>query len=119
MGRETRARYRRLHRADAKRQDEGICTVAGWCAEDNLEEGKRQTHDSLIKLMGAQRTGGVRWHISQLPEANGHLDDLISAEGTSTDLFEYYREIRAHLREYGGHLVIAMAAGRPAAEVAS
>lgn len=86
-------------------------TTAAWCADaDDLEDAKRRTHDGLLGMMGDQRTGGVQWIIREGDAARALLGQLW--QGADEELSTYYRQLRGHLREYGGYLVVAIAPGR-------
>lgn len=119
MSTNARAEARRQERSRAKAQrqptwdgttPEGWGTTAGWCDEASIELAKKQTHDTLIALMGDRRIGGVQWRIHTGQEAVEALGVL--RKGATGEHADYYRQIGAHLREYGGYLVVAMAPGR-------
>lgn len=110
----TRAERRRQARAAARTTctisaDHGV--VPAWCAtEDDLETTRQQTHDILVQLMGDRRVGRVSWRWWTGPAAEQSLGIL--GQGATGENAEYYRQIGAHLRQYGGFLVVAMAPGR-------
>ena len=111
-----RAHFRRLARQD-KRQTRRIIpdadygTVAAWClAESDLPDARASTHDTLLKIMGDERTGGVQWLQWTGDEAWAALREI--REGATGEHADYYRRISGHLREYGGWLVLAMAPGK-------
>lgn len=108
----TRAARRRDGRARAKVPEWSI--VAGWCqSEAELDETRQETHDTVIRLLGARRRGGVRWAwYPDRDDAYEALDQL--TEGASPELSDHYRQLRGLLREHGGILVLAMAPGAPA-----
>lgn len=109
-----RAERRRAERAHAKRRrmhDEHCGVLFGWCAtKDDLPDARRQTHDLLIKLMGARRTGPVSWVWWTGDEAHQALDRAAEGE-LRTEHLANYRQLRAHLREWGGYIVLATAPG--------
>lgn len=99
---------RRPRRA-ARHLDYGI--QLGWCeSAADLDTVRRETHDTLIANMGHARTGGVSWSIVTGDDAFKRLSTLFE-HSPSPEHSESYRRIRGMLREYGGFLVIASAAG--------
>jgi hypothetical protein len=112
----TRAERRRQARRDAKQRcavpaNHGV--LVGWAAtEADLPEARQITHDKLIALMGDRRTGGVEWRTVVGAQAEQALGTL--QVGASPTLADHYRRLGGMLREYGGFLVVASAAGRPA-----
>ena len=106
MGRASTSKQarRRLRAADR------IGVVAGWCeTEADLLECRQATHDTLIQMMGALRVGGVTWRQVTGQDAYDTLDLL--SKDASRELLDYYRSVRAHLRERGGWVVVATAPG--------
>lgn len=95
-------------------------TAPGWGAtEAELPEVRNRTHDILIKLMGAQRRGGVRWLTYDGLQAIAVCADNIAQEQRGShpadhgDGLTAYRDIGALLQAHGGFLVIALAEGDP------
>lgn len=119
MSSNARAERRRSERAQKKRHHvhpEGdYGTQPGWFATlDDLEEAKKLSHDLLIASMGDRRTGGVQWRYWTGDDATRVLRDYTTTGGPwKADEWDILRRIRAHLREYGGYLIIAMAEGTP------
>jgi hypothetical protein len=115
-GRRAKARNRERARAHTKLADvdQDVGVLVGWCrSTEDLEETKRATHDGLISLMGDRRTGGVRWRICT-GETEGNEALRVLRDGVRDQaLLDHYRRLAAHLREWGGHLVVAMAEGTP------
>jgi hypothetical protein len=111
-----RAVDRLAHRSQLRREldvDDDVGVLVGWCNGDGtLEEAKKATHDALIGLMGARRTGGVTWRIYGVPAAYDVLDRIVAGE-RSPELLDHYRHLRGLLREHGGLMVAATAPGRP------
>jgi len=108
-----RAHQRRTARAHAKGSPHAIGVQLGWCAtKADLEQAKRETHDVLIAQMGSQRVGGVSWMIATGEGALKILNDAWPDADEAQEHHDYYRRIGAHLREYGGFLVVATAPGR-------
>lgn len=88
--------------------------IPAWCAHDAIDEAKQRTHDTLIQLMGPTRAGAVHWRISStIADAHEMLDVLVP--DSAPEFLDVIRQIRGHLREYGGHVVIALAPGHPPA----
>lgn len=87
-------------------------TQVAWCREESdLPETRQKTHDALIEDMGDRRRGGVQWRQYTGKDAVDALAQMtVDADMVAAD---YYRRIGAHLREYGGWLVLALAAGDP------
>lgn len=109
MSRKRGIQHRRRPRRPSPHQ--GVAIVAAWCqGDDDLPEARQQTHDKLCALMGDTRTSGVQWLWYRDEHATEALDRL-QLEDDPPELSDYYRRIRAHLREYGGYLVVAMAEG--------
>jgi hypothetical protein len=109
-GRATKRR-RRAERHDATEE----AFVAAWCAgEDDIVEANKATHDALIRMLGARRRGGTTWRVYVGGDALRVLGMMLGAPGNSTELANYYRRIRALLREQGGYLVVASAPAVPA-----
>lgn len=95
--------------------EEQIGVIVGWCDVDHVEEAKKQTHDTLIELMGDTRTGGVSWRLIDDPLlALSQLDAM--REGADEPHIELYDKVAGFIREHGGVLVIATAPGRPGSE---
>jgi len=95
--------------------DADVAVQICWCADDRVEEAKQQTHDMVIERLGDRRTGAVTWIVAQsVDDAHKIVDDLVDpAHGPMSDAeANYYRQCRAHLREYGGTIVVAVAPGR-------
>lgn len=128
-----RASRRKGHRARPPRRrphlelelalagDDWYGVQPAWCAglPADVAEAKRLTHDQLISTMGARRTGGVRWVVAGDVDESYRLVEIIASnEGAAAPLTElegnYVRQLRAHLREYGGLIVVALAPGAPA-----
>ena len=112
----TRAHRRRAERR-IRKEERGIDpnsdygTVAAWCLdESDLPAARQQSHDTLIALMGDQRTGGVQWLQRTGDDATQLLGQLF--EDATGEASDYYRRIGGHLREYGGWLVVAIAPGK-------
>jgi hypothetical protein len=91
-----------------------VGVALGWCTEEELEECKRETHDTLISQMGEHRAGPVTWSVFTEDAAVRVLDGLVIDE-VDEMVFNYYRRLRACLREYGGVLVMASAPAHPRA----
>lgn len=97
------------------RAAENMGTIVGWCAsEADLTDAREALHDALIKLMGDQRTGSVFWVWREGQHAHELLNQ-VAVDERSQEILDHYRRVRAHLREYGGFVVIAMAPGNPKA----
>lgn len=125
MSSNKRAAHRRQVRLESKGRrtgpgyhvrlaDEGLdpdaeyATLVAWCAaKSDLAEARRQTHDTLIAMLGDRRRGGVRWQQHTGADAVRALG--IMREGATGELADHYRRVAGHLREYGGWLVVAMA----------
>ena len=107
---------RHLH-SPPELNDDGIYGVQpGWFQSlDDLDHAKQSSHDALIATMGDRRTGGVQWRWWTGQEAHQVLamlrTDKLEVEDEHTA--NTYRRIAAHLREYGGYLIVAMAEGTP------
>lgn len=116
MATPNRAQRRREQRARRKHNhdyDPWVGIQLAWAEnEDALPEARQRTHDHLIASMGANRTGGVKWSQLQTEAGKDFLNNIIGDEGNSAELNDYYRRLYAHLREYGGWLVVATAEGR-------
>lgn len=97
--------------------DEDVAVVPAWCADlpDAVAEAKQATHDAVVALLGAARRGPVRWQLHEPPAAYEVLAALASSGPWDAESSAYHRGLRAHLREYGGLLVIAYAPGERAA----
>lgn len=113
-----RAEMRRHRRAVLRSQrhpwpaDAIVAVLAAWAAtEADLPECRKRAHDQLIELMGDHPRGPVRWTWHTGDEAHLVLDQMVRTE-TSAALLDHYRRLRAHLREWGGYLVLAMAEAR-------
>ena len=101
-----RATKRRGHLHDAT--EEAI--VAAWCAgEEDIIEANKATHDALIRMLGPRRRGGITWRVYVGEAAMDTVGRMAGAPGNSPELANYYRRIRAMLREQGGCLVVASA----------
>ena len=109
MNRQQRRKaQRRQHHHNA--QHHGV--MVAWAAsEADLPEARQQTHDRLIATMGDQRRGGVTWRQTTGDQAVETMAML--TEGATCELADYYRRIRAMLREHGGWVVVASAPGEP------
>lgn len=95
----------------AERHSDVACLLA-WCAtEDDLAEARRRTHDALIEMMGPARTGGVTWRWWKGERAREVVEVALADPDQPADLAAYYRQVLAHLREYGGYVVVASAPG--------
>lgn len=112
----------RRHRKAAARQrrraheaDYGV--MVGWCkTEAELDEARRLLHDGVIDMMGARRRGAVTWRWETGDDADQLLAKLVQGTATGDQaILSHYRRVRAHLREYGGIVVVAMAPGVPPA----
>lgn len=113
MNRAQRRKHQRAHRNHAPDYDPWVGVQLAWCAtEDDLPEARQRSHNALIATMGANRTGGVKWSQLQTEAGKDFLANIIGDEGNSAELNDYYRRLMAHLREYGGWLVVAQAEGR-------
>lgn len=90
--------------------------TVGWCSGvDDLDEARAKLHDSLIAMMGDQRSGPVEWRWWEGQAAHRNLDRLAAAAASADQpIRDHYRRVRAHLREWGGIVVVAMAPGDPA-----
>lgn len=123
MASNTRAERRRSERAARKaaqrfgHQYDDAGVMVAWCVDepDAIEEAKKATHDGLIQSMGSQRRGGVTWQIHKGESAAKVADDLIATMRADEpdELRDYYRRIRAHVREYGGCVIVTHAPGLP------
>lgn len=101
-----------------KPRDNRVGVLIGWAhTEADLPEARQATHDQLISLMGAGRTGGVTWRQATGTDALSMLAAAAVDTPIDSELFDHYRRLRAMLREYGGWLVLASAPGRLASEV--
>lgn len=109
-----RRRQERAQRRPARHDDQDYGVQPGWCATlDDLEDAKSASHDLLIASMGARRTGPVEWRWWTGDEARRRLSTLWEGwENPTAYEADVLRRIGAHLREYGGYLIIAMAKGR-------
>lgn len=86
--------------------DLGVLT--GWAASDAERQRVRElTHDKLVAMLGAQRSGGVVWRESTGSRALELIDEL--DVDVSPELADYYNELRAVVRLHGGILVVAFA----------
>lgn len=113
----SRAERRRLARHEAKRArrqfkpDADYGVQVGWFKTlADLPEARRSTHDSLVKSMGAMRTGPVQWRWATGKEAHDLLDSI--TENADEAAANYYRQVRAHLREWDGYVIVAAAEGK-------
>lgn len=112
-----RAERRRLERAQRRTHhapdpDADYLTIAGWFQSlDDLKEAKRLSHDNVVDALGDRRTGPVQWRYATGPDAHRLLDQ-VAAGPKSDELGDHYRRLRAHLREWGGYIIVAMARGR-------
>lgn len=77
---------------------------------DRLEDAKKQTHDTLIQLMGPTRTGGVTWRMFEGEAARKMIGRFLSLERDLVMML-HYRQIERHLTERGGIMVMATAPG--------
>ncbi|MCP4348667.1 MAG: hypothetical protein GY795_24580 [Desulfobacterales bacterium] len=93
--------------------DQDVAIQPAWCeSEGDLEHVRRQTHDRLIAAMGAGRTSGVRWVLSNGEPALKSCRIMVSERaGTAAvpGFAESIEKIEHLLRTRGGYLVIAMA----------
>jgi hypothetical protein len=84
-------------------QSHGV--VAGGCASyADLDQAKQATHDTLIRLMGPRRRGGVKWRIIPASEAPDTLRQM-QWELEQAALLSYLED------NPDGFLVIASAPG--------
>lgn len=85
--------------------------IPAWASTDEgaLEEAKKRTHDDLIAMLGDRRRSGVSWAIHEGDAAEKALGALW--KDAAPEMGDYLREIRRHLRQYGGFFVVAMAKG--------
>lgn len=109
------AHMRRAQPGERRRWDglplDEMAVQAGWCAtEAELTEARRATHDSLIAQLGPARRGGVSWMFETGEQAVALLDEVAKDPPSSVHA-DYFRQMRACLREYGGWIVVAMAPG--------
>lgn len=113
-GRKAKARNRERAKAAAALADvdKDVGVLVAWCrGPEDLEDAKQQTHDGLIALMGDRRTGGVQWRICEGREQGEEALRVLRHGCTDQALLDLYRRHGAHLREWGGYLVVAMAEG--------
>jgi len=90
-------------------------TVSGWAQDaEGADEVMAATHDLLIKRMGDRRTSEVRWLVKAGDEATEHLAALREGKAMDEASANHYRRLAGLLREYGGMIITAVAAGRPA-----
>lgn len=105
---------RHLGPKSRKQVPENSATVMGWCAdEDSLDQAKKSTHDILIGLLGDRRRGGVSWIIESGTPAAEVVSKFIESgweDGGDYRELTHYRQVKAHLREHGGFVVVAVAA---------
>lgn len=112
MSNTRRARPRRYGGRYHDLFDEHIAVLCGWSDVEHVEEAKRKTHDTLIRMLGDNRTGSVSWRlIDDVPAALAQLERM--REGADEPHMELYDRLEALLREHGDVLVIATAPGRP------
>lgn len=90
----------------------GVLIVAA--TEADLPEARQRTHDALIGLMGDGRTGPIEWRQAKGAAATAILD-IAARDPVTPELADYYRRVRAMVRENGGWLVMALAPGNMAA----
>lgn len=89
-------------------------TNVGWFHTlADLDEAKRMGHDTLVALMGDRRTGPICWRWYEGANAARFLDQYQAGQTAGTAEFEYVRAVRAHLREYGGFVLLTIAEGNP------
>jgi hypothetical protein len=102
---------RRLHsRARAVAPDEWYGVQPAWAADhEALPEARQQAHDLLLEQMGERRTGPVTFRTYEGRSAHSVLDVLATKYGHEGMAADVIRRLRAHLREYGGFLVVATA----------
>lgn len=85
------------------------------------EEGKRITHDEVIRQTGARRRSGVRWYLTYgQTEARAKLDSLYESYGkdglnephalTEMTLQAGLDQYRAFIAEHGENVVLIVAA---------
>ena len=87
--------------------------VAGWGAtEADLPELRRQTHDTLVALMGATRVGAVSWRTYRGTGAAGVIQGL-AATGDDPAWVAAYRRMGELLAAHGGYVVVASAPAAP------
>jgi hypothetical protein len=125
-GKMTRQRQRALARAETKRnrprphrlergghfhEDDDVVALPCWSAF--AEDGRKASHDALIAALGPLRVSGVSWREATGDEAHALLDEMTAGEMDEAHR-DHYRRIRAHLREYGGWVVVALAKARKA-----
>lgn len=119
----TRAERRRLARLEAKRARADECgrivpegdyaITAGWFGTlADLEKAKRQSHDILVEMMGDRRSGPVHWRWWESGDGADEALRVLSEAAAPHEL-DHYRRVRAHLREYGGFVIVALAKGQP------
>lgn len=119
MSSNARAAARREARAAARRLPDDVGLIIGWAPDEAaLPEARQKTHDALIMAMGPLRLGGggVSWRQVTGDSASEVLSSMTREEyeehGGRAEYLDNFRRLRAHLREYGGWLVIATAPGR-------
>lgn len=86
-----------------------------WCdgTPGAIAEAKQTAHDYVVAALGDRRTGAVRWLVPETVEASHELLDRLLDADSPQEWSDLIRRIRAHLREYGGVALVAMAPGRP------
>ena len=95
--------------------DDEVAVQICWCSLERIDDAKAQTHDMVVERLGDRRTGAVSWIVAQsVDDAHRIVDDLVDpAHGPMSEgEANYYRQVRAHLREWGGTVVVAVAPGR-------
>lgn len=103
---------RAQRRSCRKHGDPVYGTVAAWAAEDEASqrEGRRRSHDALLKIMGDRRAGPVSWHTWAGDEARAVLVRM--RRGSTAELAAYYDALAAKLDAEGGVLIVAKAPSR-------
>lgn len=113
-----RARAERLNgRTLSPRPDDEPAFQLGWAQSDgDVEEVKAAAVQSVMRLVGTQRTGEVE--VVEMTGATarefmGALIERAHAAGESmADQLNTYRRIVGLLREYGGTIITASTTGR-------
>jgi hypothetical protein len=95
--------------SERDKADPWMATLVGWYeTEADRQEAQQESHDALIRMLGADRRGGVGWHHLTGLEALSFLSSLLTEE-SSRRLRSHYVKLAELLTDRGGWLVVATA----------